>query len=125
VSLLRAGVEPPAEWHGAAAARALMERVIAEHPVGLMVVWECRRPDDFAAFDAAAVPPSVAMMRAAARRGHAVWAMRRESLRWRDGVVSAEALRIEVSDDDDAWFAPRESVVTALTVFVLAKVWLK
>ena len=63
MSRLRAVEEPPAEWHGAAAARALMERVIAEHPVGVMVVWECRRPNDVAAFDVEAVPPSVAMMR--------------------------------------------------------------
>ncbi|HRG70680.1 MAG TPA: glutathione synthase, partial [Thauera aminoaromatica] len=30
---------------------------------------------------------SIAMMRAAARRGHAVWALQRAGLTWREGVV--------------------------------------
>jgi hypothetical protein len=63
MSRLRAVDGPPPEWEGAAAARALMERVIAQHPIGVMVVWECRGPDDRPEFDAEAVPPSAAMMR--------------------------------------------------------------
>ena len=47
---------------------------------------------------------SVAIMRAAAKRGHAVWAIQRESLTWRDGVVAATAARIEVLAEDAAWY---------------------
>lgn len=31
---------------------------------------------------------SIAMMRAAAARGHEVWALQREALTWRDGAVA-------------------------------------
>src|SRR5512146_785651 len=60
---------------------------------------------------------SVAMMREAARRGHAIWAIRREALTWRDGVVAARALRIEPTADDHDWFAAHETAVQPLTAY--------
>lgn len=49
---------------------------------------------------------SIAMMRAAARRGHEIFAIQREALIWEGGVVSARCLPIGVSDFDHAWYAP-------------------
>jgi glutathione synthase len=60
---------------------------------------------------------SIAMMRSAARRGHEVWTIQRESLRWRDGMVSADALHIEPQADDANWFTSRENAAFALTDF--------
>ena len=47
---------------------------------------------------------SVAMMRAAAARGHEVFTIGREVLRLRDGAVRAPAQRLAVSGDDHAWY---------------------
>ena len=47
---------------------------------------------------------SVAMMRAAAARGHEVFTIGREVLRLRDGAVRALAQRLAVSGDDHAWY---------------------
>jgi glutathione synthase len=60
---------------------------------------------------------SVAMMREAGRRGHEVWVMQREALAWRDGVVTAQALRILPDDNDAAWFAPLGSDTLPLAGF--------
>ena len=60
---------------------------------------------------------SIAMMRAAAARGHTVYAIGREALSWRAGAVAAKALRIRLSDDDRAWYEPGEAVVTVLSDF--------
>ncbi len=57
---------------------------------------------------------SVAMMRSAAARGHRVWIIERASLRWQNGVTSARARRIEVSDDNDAWWRVEEESVRPL-----------
>lgn len=46
---------------------------------------------------------SIAMMREAARRGHEVFAIQRESLCWREVGVSATATRLEMGPLDDAW----------------------
>jgi glutathione synthase len=46
---------------------------------------------------------SIAMMRAAAKRGHEVWAIQRPSLRWRDSV-SADALRLLPQPDNECWY---------------------
>ena len=48
---------------------------------------------------------SVAMMRECARRGHAVHAILRPDLGWRDGVVSAQAQRIRLSAEDAPWYS--------------------
>ena len=60
---------------------------------------------------------SVAMMRAAAKRGHEVWAIQRTALTWRDASVAARARRLNVGADDTAWFAVVEDVVLPLTAF--------
>ncbi len=60
---------------------------------------------------------SIAMMRAAAARGHQVWTIQRDSLCCRDGAVSAAALRIEPRADDKAWFVAHELQVQPLTAF--------
>ena len=59
---------------------------------------------------------SVAMMRAAAKRGHEVWTIQRPSLMWRN-AVSAEALRIAPLANDDHWFESCECERKALTAF--------
>ena len=60
---------------------------------------------------------SVAMMRCAAKRGHEVWAIRREALTWRDGRVSARAQRLEVGADDKAWYSVVSEEALPLTVW--------
>ncbi len=49
---------------------------------------------------------SVAMMREAARRGHAVHAFEARSMYVHAGTVRCRALPISLTDDDDAWYAP-------------------
>ena len=51
---------------------------------------------------------SVAMMRDAQRRGHEVYAVMRGALTWRDGVVAAEATRLELFPDQREWVAELE-----------------
>ncbi len=60
---------------------------------------------------------SIAMMREATRRGHAVFAIRREALAWRDGVVSARATALAVSMDDHDWYQVGEVAETPLAAF--------
>ncbi|MBI1906583.1 MAG: glutathione synthase [Rhodocyclales bacterium] len=60
---------------------------------------------------------SIAMMRAAAARGHAVHAIAREALSWQAGAVAARALEIRLNDDDRAWYTPGEAAVTVLSDF--------
>ena len=60
---------------------------------------------------------SVAMMRAAARRGHGVHAVMRQALSWRDGVVSAAATGLAVSGDDHAWYTESGSQTRPLAEF--------
>ena len=46
---------------------------------------------------------SIAMMRAAARRGHEVWALQRAGLTWREGVViGTGCVPLEVGANDAA-----------------------
>ncbi|HZN99948.1 MAG TPA: glutathione synthase [Burkholderiales bacterium] len=47
---------------------------------------------------------SVAMMRAAQKRGHAVWICEQESLHWLQGRVAAAAQRISLADNDEDWY---------------------
>ncbi|HEX8962382.1 MAG TPA: glutathione synthase [Rhodocyclaceae bacterium] len=47
---------------------------------------------------------SVAMMRAAAKRGHRCWAVQRETLAWRDGATRARALRVEPQAAGTPWY---------------------
>lgn len=60
---------------------------------------------------------SVAMMRAAQARGHAISSIQREALVVRDGLVSAEALPISVSQDKHHWYQPGSAEVLPLTAF--------
>ena len=47
---------------------------------------------------------SVAMMRAAQKRGHAVWVCEQPSLHWREGRVGAAVQRISLADNDEDWY---------------------
>lgn len=60
---------------------------------------------------------SVAMMRAAARRGHDIWICLQPSLRWRDGKVTAHCRLLELSDDNKHWYTVREDGDHALDEF--------
>ena len=60
---------------------------------------------------------SIAMMRAAARRGHEVWALQRAGLTWREGVViGTGCVPLEVGDDA-AWYRAGESQALPLAAF--------
>lgn len=60
---------------------------------------------------------SVAMMRAAQTRGHAIFTIQREALSVRDGIVSARSLPVRVNDDNHDWFEPGVEEVLPLTAF--------
>jgi glutathione synthase len=60
---------------------------------------------------------SVAMMRAAQSRGHAVWAAEQSSLHWHRSRVSAHATRLSLADNDEDWYRPHETETRALTDF--------
>jgi glutathione synthase len=60
---------------------------------------------------------SVAMMRAAQTRGHAVWVCEQESLHWMKGSVGAAAQRISLTDNDEDWYRTHESETRALKSF--------
>jgi glutathione synthase len=52
---------------------------------------------------------SVAMMRAAQTRGHAIWVCEQHELHWKEGRVAAQAQRISLTDNDEDWYRPHES----------------
>ena len=60
---------------------------------------------------------SIAMMRAAAKRGHEVWTIQREALHWRDGRTLAHAVRILLTEDDAQWFSVAEQACLPLSAF--------
>jgi glutathione synthase len=60
---------------------------------------------------------SIAMMRAAAGRGHQVFAIQREALVWDGGTVSARAHALTPTDDNNAWYVPGTEEVLPLTAF--------
>jgi glutathione synthase len=60
---------------------------------------------------------SVAMMRAAQKRGHAIWVCEQESLHWKQGRVSAAAQRISLTDNDEDWNRPHEHAERSLAQF--------
>ena len=60
---------------------------------------------------------SVAMMRAAAVRGHRCWAIRREGIVWREGIVSACAVQLALHTGDDGWYTEGEPETRALAAF--------
>jgi glutathione synthase len=56
---------------------------------------------------------SVAMMREAARRGHAVHACTLDDLACRDGAVLARTVRLELREQDEAWYAAHPTPAAA------------
>jgi glutathione synthase len=60
---------------------------------------------------------SVAMMRAAQKRGHAVWACQVEELHWLRNQVAARVRRLTVSDDDEQWYREDEPQTRELAGF--------
>lgn len=60
---------------------------------------------------------SIAMMRAAARRGHEIHVIGRDHLLLRDGGVTARAMALFPTADDHAWYLPGGTATAALTDF--------
>jgi len=60
---------------------------------------------------------SVAMMRAAAARGHQCWTIQRPTLAWRAGVTCGRALQVTPTGDDHAWYVADAEAVTPLRDF--------
>ena len=60
---------------------------------------------------------SIAMMREATRRGHAVYAIQRPALTWHDGIVGARVEKLAVCNDDGAWYSVEHTEQVALTAF--------
>lgn len=60
---------------------------------------------------------SVAMMRAAAQRGHRCWTIQRETLAWRDGATRAQALRVLPQETDTPWYVAGDEVGARLAEF--------
>ena len=57
---------------------------------------------------------SVAMMRAAQARGHAIWAAEQTHLHWSKNRVSAQATRISLTDNDEDWYRGHETELKPL-----------
>ncbi len=60
---------------------------------------------------------SVAMMRAAQARGHALFAIEQPQIFWDSGATRARVQPIEVGPDDDAWYRADDRVIRSLTSF--------
>ena len=60
---------------------------------------------------------SVAMMRAAQSRGHAIWAAEQATLHWSKSSVAASATRISLTDNDEDWYRPHETETRRLKDF--------
>ncbi|MFN4063279.1 MAG: glutathione synthase [Parazoarcus communis] len=65
---------------------------------------------------------SIAMMRAAAARGHEVWALQREALTWRDGAVAGSRcvpLTVSIESDpiETGWYRAGEAQALPLATF--------
>jgi len=60
---------------------------------------------------------SVAMMRAAQKRGHAVWVCEQQSLQWAQGHVAAEAQRLSLTDNDEDWYRAHDTEARPLKSF--------
>jgi glutathione synthase len=60
---------------------------------------------------------TVAMMRAAQARGHAVWVCEQNALSWAKSRVDARATRLSLTEDDEDWYRPHESADTPLADF--------
>jgi glutathione synthase len=60
---------------------------------------------------------SVAMMRAAQARGHAIWATEQTTLHWTKSRVSAHATRISLTNNDEDWYRAHETETRPLKDF--------
>jgi glutathione synthase len=60
------------------------------------------------------------MMRAAQKRGHAVFVCGQKDLFLLDHSVAAHATRISLTDNDEDWYRPHETVMEPLKAFVAA-----
>ena len=60
---------------------------------------------------------SVAMMRAAQARGHALFAIEQPQIFWDSGATRARVQSIEVGPDDDAWYRADDRVIRSLASF--------
>jgi glutathione synthase len=60
---------------------------------------------------------SVAMMRAAQARGHAIWACEQTALHWLEGSSATRATRLSLADNDEDWYRAHETETRALTGF--------
>ena len=60
---------------------------------------------------------SVAMMRAAQARGHAIWAAEQTQLSWAKRGVTAEAVRISLTDNDEDWYRAHETEARPLKAY--------
>lgn len=60
---------------------------------------------------------SIAMMRAAAARGHQVWTLQREALSWREGAVFARCLPVTLLPGDHPWYEAGEAQSLPLSAF--------
>jgi glutathione synthase len=56
-------------------------------------------------------------MRAAQKRGHGVWVCEQHHLLWNEGRVSAAALRLSLTDNDEDWYRAHETVTRPLAAF--------
>ncbi|HEY7238586.1 MAG TPA: glutathione synthase [Burkholderiales bacterium] len=60
---------------------------------------------------------TVAMMRAAQARGHAVFVCEQTALQWAKGSVGAHATRLSLGDKDEDWYLAHETVERPLSQF--------
>jgi glutathione synthase len=60
---------------------------------------------------------TVAIMRAAQARKHAIWICEQAGLHWANGRTSARAQRISLADNDEDWYRAHESEERALAKF--------
>ncbi len=60
---------------------------------------------------------SVAMMRAAQSRGHALWACEQTGLHWLKGRTATRATRLSLADNDEDWYRAHETEARALADF--------
>ncbi len=60
---------------------------------------------------------TVAMMRAAQARGHALFVAGQSHLHWLKGKVGTAAQRIDLTDNDEDWYRPHPQETCALTGF--------
>jgi len=60
---------------------------------------------------------SVAMMRAAQARGHAIWACEQTELHWLEGRSATRATRLSLADNDEDWYRAHESATRPLGEF--------